>query len=171
MLFLSLLSAILLHESGHLFALMLFRARIVTFRLSFFGITLCHTPLPSPFASFLVAGFGPLFSILGYIVSQYSVELHTFSLISLMLGLFNLLPIATLDGEKICKTLLSLLLSPTRAELCATLISYTVLFCLWLIGGYLVLWLDASPSLFLLSVTLFLQNVRQNNKRNAKQKN
>ena len=160
MLFFSFLSAVLLHECGHLVGLILVRARIVSYRLSFFGITMVHTPLFSPLATLTVAGLGPIFSLFGFFVSHHSSFLHIFSLISLILALFNLLPIASLDGEKMLRSILALFLSPSKTERLSRLVSYLALFSLWTVGGYIFFALDQSPSLFLLSLTLFLQSVR-----------
>ena len=160
MLFFSFLSAVLLHECGHLVGLILVRARIVSYRLSFFGITMVHTPLFSPLAALTVASLGPIFSLVGFFASHYSSSLQIFSLISLILALFNLLPIASLDGEQILRAALNFFLYPSETEQVSRLISHLTLFSLWAVGSYIFFALDQSPSLFLLSLTLFLQSVR-----------
>lgn len=157
---LSFLAAVLLHECGHLFALSLFHAQIKEARLSPFGITLTHSPLPTPLAAFTVAACGPLFGLLGYFAALSSGVFPLFSAISLLLSLFNLLPIRTLDGARMACSLLSLFLPPHEAEAAARMLSGFTLALLWLIGAYLLLWQDGSPSLFLTSLALFLEGLK-----------
>ncbi|MBR2987146.1 MAG: site-2 protease family protein [Clostridia bacterium] len=155
MLFFSFLSAILLHECGHLIGLLWAGAKIVSYRLSPFGITVTHTHLASRRHLFTVAALGPLFSLIGYIATHHSDSFQMFSLISLLLGSFNLLPIPSLDGEKMMK---ALLFSCPRLR---KLVSALALFLLWLVGCYVFWILDGSPSLFLLALTLFCEAYRQ----------
>ena len=160
MIILSFLAAVLLHECGHLFALTLFRARISSARLSLFGITLIHTKLPSPLYDLAVAAAGPLFGIFGYIVTQNSCYFPVFPSISITLSLFNLLPIATLDGARILNALLCLRLDPIKAESLGRAVSKITLLFLWLIGAYLFLFQNSSPSLFLMALTLFFEGIK-----------
>ena len=156
----SFLSAILLHESGHMFALLLYRAKIINVRLSPFGMTITHSALPSEIATFTVAAFGPLFGIIGFFAEQCSGTLPFFSLFSLVLSLFNLLPIKTLDGSRMTEALLSRFLPPNTATCVAELLSHIFLFLLWLFGIFLFFFLDESPSLFFMSLALFFQGVK-----------
>ena len=160
MLLFSFLSAILLHECGHMIALCLFRAKLVSARVTPFGMTLTHTPLSSPCKNAAVALSGPLFGIIGYIVSHYSGHFPLFSMISLYLSLFNLIPIASLDGNRILRSLLEIFFAPHTSDCCSLFISKLSLLSLWLIGTYSFFLLDGSPSLFLMALTLFFQGMK-----------
>ena len=160
MILLSFLSAVLLHECGHLFALTLFHARLLKTKLSPFGITLTHTPLSSPFASLTVASFGPLFGIIGFVATQNSLSVPIFQAVTLSLSLFNLIPITGLDGGRILNAALSFFLPPAAAEAIARITSHLCLVLLWIVGAYLFLFHNASPSLFLMSLALFFENAK-----------
>lgn len=160
MIILSFLAAVLLHECGHLLALTLLHARIKSARLSPFGVTITHTPLPSPLASLAVAAAGPFFGLIGYIAAQHSSSLPLFKTITLSLSLFNLLPIKTLDGGQILNAALSCFLLPQKAEALSRGISKFALLFLWLVGAYLFLLANSSPSLFLMALTLFFEGIK-----------
>ncbi len=160
MIILSFLAAVLLHECGHLFALTLFHARIEKARFSPFGITLTHSRLPSPIASFTVAAFGPFLGMIGYAAAQFSGELPLFQTITLSLSLFNLLPIATLDGGRMMNATLSFFLPTPKAETVSRVVSEFTLLVLWLLGAYLFLWTNGSPSFFLMALTLFFESIK-----------
>ena len=160
MLLFSYLAAILLHECGHMTALVLFHARIKRLSVSPFGLTISHTPLSSFYQSFAVAASGPLFGVIGYIVSHHSSSLPLFSQISLLLSLFNLLPIATLDGSRMLSSLLESRFSPDTSERITSAVSSLTLALLWLIGAYLFFFLDLGATLFLMALTLFFQKLK-----------
>ena len=160
MILFSFLSAILLHECGHLFGLVLAKAHIRKARLSPFGITLSHSPLCSELAAFTVAALGPIAGVIGYIVLHYSNSLPLFSKISLALSLFNLLPIRSLDGGRMLHALASALTPPHTAEAITRRISHTALLFLWFVGLYTFFFLGLSPTLFLMSLTLFFEELK-----------
>ena len=156
MIILSFLSAVLLHECGHLLALVFFKAPITKARISLFGITLSHAPL-SLKRSFTVSAFGPLFGLIGYLLAPKET-LPLFSSFSLLFSLFNLLPIKTLDGARMLTAALASFLAPTSVELVSSCISKCALLVLWLLGSYLFLFKDQSPSLFLMALALFFES-------------
>lgn len=106
------LGAALLHELGHCAALCLMGRPPENVTLTFFGARM-ETSFLSYRQTLLAAAAGPLLSLL------LGLSLPVFPMLgaySLFLGLFNLLPIAGLDGGKILKSLLLLYLPPELAE-------------------------------------------------------
>jgi len=155
------LLAILLHEAGHLTAMLLSGELPSSIELRSFGIKIIrrNTLLPSsreilillagPFVNLLLAAF---FHTMGPALSHAA-------LLNLMLALFNLIPVGCLDGGHILRCLLELHLSPRLSQslfLCIAVLFLTVL----LIAGLLLLFGQShSPSLLIttiyLSITLF----------------
>ncbi len=99
------LSAVALHEAGHLIALLSFRCRIENFTLSLAGAKI---ETKDPYLSYKkearVFLAGPLAGLFGCLLAWFSLRLHftkggmLFFSFNLLLALFNLLPIKGLDG-------------------------------------------------------------------------
>lgn len=156
MLFLLPLGAILLHEGGHILALILCGGKIERVRISPFGITLCTNSIPSYRRELAVALAGPFFGFWAFLLFRNTGgTLLLFAQINLAFSLFNLLPIEALDGGKTLSALLHLLLSPDTAEKVARGISFFFLLLLWMAAVWLLLIPGGSSSLFLLSLWLF----------------
>lgn len=102
------LCALLLHECGHLTAAKLCGASVSEVEITPLGgvITLENPDAPRPGKQFLLACFGPLFSLLGCLLvpALFSAGAASFSFCAsfakanLLLFLFNLLPALPLDG-------------------------------------------------------------------------
>lgn len=113
--------ALLLHESGHLLALVCMRKTPQRISLTPFGglIDLPSSASLSPLQGFFLAFSGPLFSLLGCIGCLLICHLSLFSPVSvlaffranLLLMLFNLLPVLPLDGGRMVYALLSAFIS------------------------------------------------------------
>ncbi|MBR6753685.1 MAG: site-2 protease family protein [Clostridia bacterium] len=111
------LLALLLHESGHLLVLRLFHMQPSQISLTPFGglIELPENGKNAFPAAFFTAAAGPLFSLLGFILSPYLFKWQILSFSSafsfmhanLLLLLFNLLPVLPLDGGRMLQAILS----------------------------------------------------------------
>ncbi len=77
-----------------------------------------------------------LFAIL-YSFSE-SLSLKLFAVVNLSLGIFNMLPLGTLDGGRILKILLKNILSSQRAELVCKIVSIIVVLAFVVVGVWLI---------------------------------
>ena len=94
----ALLSAIAVHELGHIVALKLCRAEILELRLEFLGFCLVSTPPTSAFTEALCALSGPVCGLAWAVAIR---RLHPVAAaFSLFLSLYNLLPALPLDGGR-----------------------------------------------------------------------
>ncbi|MCD8341356.1 MAG: site-2 protease family protein [Clostridiales bacterium] len=158
-----LMSAVLLsaalHEGGHLCACRLFGVRVRAVRVTFCGAELLLEELRRPLQRLAVAAAGPGVNLL----CAFAVALafpqqawaQLFAGASLILGLFNLLPIPPLDGGRILLSLLELAGLGAGAE-GAFHYLVTVLLVLALVPG-VTLALEGNLSLLLLVLWLLFQ--------------
>lgn len=158
-------TAILLHECGHLLAAKAYRVRASGFSVDSLGarLTLAGTILSYP-TELIICAAGPLANLLSLPLARlFGQENGRFFLsVSLALALLNLLPIKGFDGGRIFYCLSALLLDPTRADRLCSLFSFFSLFILWCISVYLMLRMGADLSLFLFSVSVFTRIFLQN---------
>lgn len=146
------LLAAAIHELGHYWALLLLKKPPTQLRLHGMGASM-EIPALGYGQAVLAYAAGPVFSLL---LALYGRLFPVTSIMSLCLGLFNLLPICGLDGSGILENLLCLRLSQETAQKIARIVS--VVFCMLvlpfavLIGNryHLGLWLPALAGLLLL---------------------
>ena len=171
---LAVLSAVLLHEWGHWFAAKLCRVPVAGFRFGFGGLRMNMTGLVSYGTEFAVAAAGPLVNLLFWwmlpsfpqnLPALLADNLLFFKEVSLYLGLFNLLPIGTMDGGRLLRVALSVLLSPRIAE--AVLRCLTLLFLLsfWMAAAYALLRGASGLSAFLFFLSLMIRHASPDGKR------
>ena len=144
------LCAVGLHELGHLAVAGLLKIKIKRFSLFLLGARMESAETLSYTDELLFALGGPLFGFLGYSftisralknISHSFCEdfLLPFSIISLCLTVFNLLPLETLDGGRIFKCLICKIFTLEVADKIIAVASFLSLFCLWLFSVYLVI--------------------------------
>ena len=148
--FLPLICAVALHEMGHILVAQTLKIKIKYFRLSMLGARIETTDTLSYIDEFLFALGGPLLGFLGFAFT-YSYALNTanepfverfllpFSIISLSLTVFNLIPLSTLDGGRMLFCLLCHLFSLPLALKIIHLTSFFILFTFWIFSVYLVI--------------------------------
>lgn len=107
------LVAAALHEAAHAAAIYLFGGRILQVRLGF-GDAYLRTSLLPPRAAFWCALTGPAANLLCALTLGRAVP--AFAAISLLLGVYNLLPVWPLDGGRMVNSLLTALFPDARAE-------------------------------------------------------
>lgn len=83
------------HEAAHAAAVLLCGGRITRVRLGFGDVQMAATPLGDR-ALFFCAAAGPVYNLLCALT--LGRRLPAFAAVSLLLGLYNLLPLAQLDG-------------------------------------------------------------------------
>lgn len=115
------LGAMGFHELGHLLALLWMKKPPLHLTLSFVGAKM-ETPPLGYRQTMLAAAGGPAFSLLLGLSLPAAPAL---GLCSLALGLFNLLPLAGLDGGKILESFLLLRLREDRARRLTAAVSLT----------------------------------------------
>ena len=139
------LLAALLHELGHIAVIRLAGGKVTALRLEPFGGEIATGgSIPSYRGELAVSLAGPAVSLLCASPLFFMTSpgfLAGFSLCSLGLGIFNLLPIKALDGGEILHTLLLLYLSPELSDrICraVSIVFVCLFFCLALLGwGFL----------------------------------
>ena len=107
------LAATAAHETGHLIALRLLDADILAFRLDALDAQIVSSPLG--YRQELCAALaGPAMSIVCCLI--FRRRFAAFAAVSLLLGLFNLLPVWPLDGGRALRAALGLRRDLPRAE-------------------------------------------------------
>lgn len=154
--FLPFLLAVTLHEAGHLLALRCMRVQVhkVSFQLT--GAVIHTQPLRYPQEG-LAAAAGPLVNLLCTLVFLHKNP--AFALVNLLLLFFNLLPLYPLDGGRILRALLHMLLNDAAACIAEKLISGVCLTAVAACAVYLTCVWHAGPWPILLCVLLILRAV------------
>lgn len=140
------LFCVIVHEAGHFAALCLMKIPVRCVSLKIFGIDIQLEPgcvinyrqetilaLSGCLANFLLCGLSGMVYICG--MRKISGTLFGFSL---LLGIFNLLPVGPLDGGRALECLLSLWLSPFATGVVTTVLSVMIIVPLMFAGVYLV---------------------------------
>lgn len=146
------------HELGHLCAARLLRIPVRKLRLHLLGAGLSLGGAPLSYgAEFLLCAAGPLSSLLlsallsplwGYAVCRQ------LSCASLLLGLFNLLPVRAFDGGRMLSAALSVVCTPEVTDRILSVISGLCLLLLWATAVYFLLRAGDGLSLWCFSMSL-----------------
>lgn len=153
--------AAILHEIGHVVAARICDIPLKEMKLGIFGAAITpDSNLCSYKKEIFLAISGPLVNILSVLLclrmtANTNSFISMFVVSSLFLGILNLLPIDDFDGGRILKCCLLLKLPPNRVAKICDLISFLLIFFLWIFSAYLLLRLSASLSLFTFSISLF----------------
>lgn len=104
-----LLSAVVLHEAGHILAALLVAGEFPVLRFNIAGVKLKYDGLSGTAKQITVSAAGPFVSILFGLIFYGK---RNFALLSLGLGIVNLLPISCLDGGNILRAVAEKLFVP-----------------------------------------------------------
>lgn len=118
------------HEAGHVLALTILRVRVHRLRLTFSGAVLETEPMRYSH-ELVAAAAGPAVNAILLVIFASAEPLTAF--VNLLLLAYNLLPFYPLDGGRILRSALHLLLSADTAELTERVICG--LSCLFLLLG------------------------------------
>ena len=106
--YLTYLIAIIIHECGHLITASFFKWEVESFRMSAIGgfLTFKNELSKKAFQSFLVAISGVIFNVIFGVILLALNGPASLIYTQFAIAIFNLLPIAPLDGSKLLKALL-----------------------------------------------------------------
>lgn len=148
--------AIIIHESAHLTAMYICGSNPSAFEISTFDIKIIENRrLTLPFFKDLIIVLaGPIINIVLYFLFlQINMP---FSYINLFLGLFNLLPCASLDGGQFLYLVLSKRFTERLAERIIDILTLITLFPIFVVGIVVLLQSKYNFSLLFLGLYLLL---------------
>lgn len=149
----------IVHEAGHIICLLIMGEQPKLVELSFYGIKLERSVMPSigGIDEIIVYASGPavnlIFSAILFIAGNALQGMKTAAIISLCVGLFNLIPCRPLDGGNILFSALSLMLHEGKAERFCALASVVFIVPMAVAG---VAFLLKSGNVTLLAVSVYL---------------
>ena len=161
-----LVCAVALHETGHLFLALVLKIKIQSIDLSILGARI-KTRDALPYIDELIFALGgPLLGYLGFAftfkialssisIPFYQNFLFPFSILSLCLSIFNLIPLDSLDGGRILKCLLCLAFSLDFAEKIMQFVSFFSILSLWLLSVYMLLKVSTGLPMFVFCLIFF----------------
>ena len=146
-----------LHECGHLVVLHILKDNVKRIHLTVFGAEICMSHGLSYRGELLAACMGPAVNMVLAGLLRHVPRMEAVVGLNLVLACFNLLPIGSLDGGRILRCLLCMLLGAEYGEQIARKISYVMLFVFF---GILVVVLQIGGNLtFLLTSVWLLQRI------------
>ncbi|MCQ2426241.1 MAG: hypothetical protein MJ070_08855 [Lachnospiraceae bacterium] len=159
------LAAAFLHEAGHFLAMALTGTEVKSVLVTPFGAVIEKGRRLSGFGTDLIvssAGIAAnLLSALLLLPFRSDGRVALFLLSDLVLALLNLLPVGILDGGEMLTAVLSLSLPPDAVRKYAGAASFLSLIPLWCASVYFLFFGEGDPSLFFLTVCLFLTMTRK----------
>ena len=154
------LSAVFIHEAGHIVAALICKVPLSRFRVSSLGIRLTYdfSVVPHSYV-IIICVMGSIASFSSAAIAIYlgldasSAGVY-FILSSLTLGSLNLLPVKGLDGGVICESALAVFLPPDTAYRAAKNISVIFIILFWVLTVETVL--DGGVNLSMLALSVYL---------------
>ena len=154
---LSLLSAVLFHELGHLITILILKKKIRTITLEPFGARIIIEDEISYVHEILIALAGPAASLLLFFLLGDGNAADC----SLFLGVINLLPVPTLDGGRALYCTVSYFSGTLSGDLATRICGKIFAFLIWLISVYLILRYDGGFGLLVFSCFLAVMTARK----------
>ncbi len=154
------LSAIIIHEAGHLGAAYLLHMKPSGATADTIGIRLLFRGVPPSYGrEILLCAAGPLANLLSVPIAFAAgiPKSCVFPSVSAALALLNLLPIEGFDGGRMVHSTLLLFLPPHKADMACELLSFFFLFILWCVSVYLMMRVGNELSLFFFSAAIFFR--------------
>lgn len=153
---LAVFALLILHEAGHLLALCCFHIAPERIQLSGLGMQIVLGPVPlSHMKSAMISLAGPIVNLLIAVICLF-FGLNMTGMLSLIFGLFHILPIEPLDGGNALKSLLSRRFGIAKAGRISLVISLLLLFPMAVTGFYVLIQTRYNFTLLALSIfTMF----------------
>ena len=155
------LTSVLVHELAHFAAMKMCGGTLESIRITAFGINMGFS-LPKTYSEeCFVAAAGPIISfVYAYIGclrgGKFGQEVFVFSL---LLGLVNMIPIASFDGSRILKSAIASLCGIDAAEKAANAVSAFFLLVIWVVAVYILFYSGANFALLLFCAYIFIFTV------------
>lgn len=155
------ISSVLVHELSHLAAAKMHGGRVERVSITAFGISLGFSPPKTYGEEIFTAAAGPaasfLFAALGHARGgDFGGEVFVFSL---FLGLMNLIPLASFDGNRIVTATLALLFGEYAAQKASAALSYFFLFLAWVVSVYILFYSGVNFALLIFCAYIFVFTV------------
>ncbi len=162
----------LCHESGHIFTMsklgrkpkkiicQLFNIKIIDTTRAIFSY---KTDLAIVLSGILVNFIFSFFSFLLYLISNLEILL-TFSIVNLLTGVFNLLPVSNLDGGQAIYLVLTQKLSDKTVNRIIDILTILLIFPISIVGFIVLFNSKYNFSLLLISVYLVITLIVKNSK-------
>ncbi|MGN0489114.1 MAG: site-2 protease family protein [Ruminococcus sp.] len=146
--------AIIIHESAHLIAMYICGSKPRAFEISLFDIKIIENNrlTLSFYKDIIITLSGPVINILMYFLFLY-IDIP-FAYVNLFLGLFNLLPCASLDGGQVIYLILSKRISERLTERIIDILTLITLFPIFVVG--IIVLFNSNYNFSLLFLCLYL---------------
>ena len=152
------LLAILVHETGHLAAIVFFKQKIDCIVVGVGGFDIKRRGGSSYYADAVIAILGPLFGVLFAFVG-YWLGFFEFFIFSLAYSILNLLPIFPLDGGCFLSAFLNCFFRVERVDFLVNFVSWLFIFPVYVISVLLLLYTGWNLTLLLLCISIFFQTI------------
>lgn len=152
--------AIFIHESGHMLAMWAAECQLRAIRLIPTSVQIVRGFSPKRGGELAITLCGPAANILMFCVlgANYlffkNAQSLTFSLLNLVIALFNLMPVSGLDGGTVLAIILSRFTDIYRAERIVKIVTAVCAFAAFLFGVYLWVSDNANISVFIVAIYL-----------------
>lgn len=144
--------AAILHELGHVLMMLLCGVRVRTVKLRLFDILIEADKAPTLRADIMITLGGVTANFLfALLLCPFSLKM---GLPHLALGVFNILPVISLDGGHLLSILLAKRLSPRRVDIVLHITTFIILLPLMTAGIYMLFQSGYNYSLLLISLYL-----------------
>lgn len=159
------LLAVLIHELGHLFFMLISKKRLETVKFQLGGIIIQSKGFCGYKYDFLIALGGCFFNFLAFAISifyYFETENEIFLLFSasnFSLILFNLAPINGLDGMDLIRLKLLLDFSPEKTDKICNIISYIFIIICLISSVFAVVYLHLNPSILICLIYLIILTI------------
>ena len=157
--------AIILHELGHLFTMWLFECSPKEIKFVPTSIEIVRSFSAKPYGETIIAVMGPVVNLfisqifyINYLIYEKN-SFIVFSLLNLIIGLFNLLPVKGLDGGTI---LFNITAKKKNLETATKLLSIVTLifgFIILTFAFFLVFNGSFNPSIFIIAIYLLISAI------------
>ena len=142
------------HEIGHLIAIILLKQKVNRVEFSLFDVKICSSYNVSLSKELIIVLSGVTFNLILFIFFYRIIPM--FALANLFIGLFNALPVSTLDGGQAINILLSRYFNQKVSDLVLNILTIVVSIPIFTMGIIILLNTGYNFSFLLLGIYLFV---------------